>query len=186
MGTVFGVTMLLLSVTITAETLLRKLFSYSLGGVDELGGYAVAIGAPLAFAVALIRQCHVRINLLHARMPDRARAVLNALATLSMGILSLYLFYFTIGTVADTRTYNSIAQTPWATPLIYPQTVWLVAMGIFAVIGVVLSVKVLRLLARGDWDMLNRRYAPESVEEELEAELADLRQREARSGGGVE
>ena len=35
---VFGVTMLLLSFLVTAETLLRKLFSVSLGGVDELSG----------------------------------------------------------------------------------------------------------------------------------------------------
>ena len=33
---VFGVTMLLLSVAITVETVVRKAFSISLGGVDEL------------------------------------------------------------------------------------------------------------------------------------------------------
>ena len=35
---VFGVTMLLLSVAITVETVVRKAFSISLGGVDELSG----------------------------------------------------------------------------------------------------------------------------------------------------
>ena len=45
-GIIFGTTMIALSVTIVAEILLRKFFSFSLGGVDELGGYAVAIVAP--------------------------------------------------------------------------------------------------------------------------------------------
>jgi hypothetical protein len=54
---VFGVTMLLLSVAITVETVVRKAFSISLGGVDELSGYAIAVGAPMAFVVTRRRRC---------------------------------------------------------------------------------------------------------------------------------
>ena len=56
--------MLALSAAVTVETIVRKLFSVSLGGVDELSGYAIAIGAPLAFAVALIehRRGDIRIS----------------------------------------------------------------------------------------------------------------------------
>lgn len=176
-GIVFGVTMLALSVTITAETLLRKLFHYSLGGVDELSGYAVAICAPLTFAIALIRQSHIRINLLHVRLSMTPRAILNTIAMLSIGVLSLYLLWFTIDNVRDTYTYNSIAQTPWATPLIFPQAVWLVAMAAFAAVGLTLSIRVLVLLGRRDWQTLDRRFAPESIEDELEAELSDVAKR---------
>ena len=51
---IFGITMLSLAVLVTVETLVRKFFSISLGGVDELAGYSIAIGAPLTFAVALL------------------------------------------------------------------------------------------------------------------------------------
>lgn len=178
LGVIFGVTMIALSLAITAETLLRKFFSHSMGGIDELAGYAIAICAPLVFAVALIEQSHIRINLLHMRLSKKMRAVLNAFAMISMGLLAVYLFYFTIKTVQDTQTYKSIAQTPWATPLIYPQTVWLVAMGVFALIALIVLVKALILLARGDWSQLNRLYSPTSAQEELEAELDDLKKRE--------
>ncbi|PMR72444.1 TRAP transporter small permease subunit [Billgrantia endophytica] len=178
LGILFGAMMILLALLITLETIIRKVFSLSLGGVDELGGYAIAIAAPLAFCVAMVEQAHIRINLLHMRLPATVQAVLNALAALSLGLLAAFLLYFTVQTVQDTQAYRSIAQTPWATPLIYPQSVWLVAMSAFALAAFVLSAKALLLLARRDWKALNRRFGPSSAQDELEAELADLEKRE--------
>jgi TRAP-type C4-dicarboxylate transport system permease small subunit len=175
---VFGVMMMALSFAVAAETILRKFFSYSLGGVDELGGYAVAIAAPLAFLVAAIDQAHIRINVLHARMPRRARALLNVVATVSLALLALFLLYFTFRTVEDTLAYRSIAQTPWATPLIIPQSVWLVAMATFAIGMLAIAGHAVRLLLAGNWQALDRRFGPGSAEDELEAELADLKARE--------
>lgn len=175
---VFGTMMLALSFAIAAETVLRKFFSYSLGGVDELGGYAVAVAAPLTFLVTAVDQAHIRINVLHGRMPQRARAVLNAVATVSLALLALFLLYFTFRTVEDTLAYRSIAQTPWATPLIIPQSVWLVAMAAFATGMLVIAGQAARLLLTGDWRALDRRFGPGTAEDELEAELADLRARE--------
>ena len=40
----------------------RKLFSYSLQGVDEIGGYVVAITGTFGFAYALINRTHTRIE----------------------------------------------------------------------------------------------------------------------------
>ncbi len=178
LGIIFGSVMLLLAILITLETLIRKFFSLSLGGVDELGGYAIAIAAPLAFCVAMVEQSHIRINLLHMRLPTATQAVLNALAALSMGLLAAFLLYFTVQTVLDTQMYRSIAQTPWATPLIYPQVIWLIAMSAFSVAAALLSVKALLLLVKRDWKTLNRQFGPSSATDELEAELADLEQRE--------
>lgn len=178
LGIIFGILMLLLAVLITFETLIRKFFSLSLGGVDELGGYAIAIAAPLAFCVAMVEQSHIRINLLHMRLPTTAQAVLNALAALSMGLLAAFLLYFTVQTFLDTRMYRSIAQTPWATPLIYPQAIWLGAMTAFSLAAALLSVKAILLLLKRDWKSLNRQFGPSSATDELEAELADLEHRE--------
>ncbi|QJQ94663.1 TRAP transporter small permease [Halomonas sp. PA5] len=180
LGTLFGTMMILLALLITVETIIRKVFSLSLGGVDELGGYAIAIAAPLAFCVAMVEQSHIRINLLHMRLPSPVQAVLNAMAALSLGLLAIYLLYFTVQTVLDTHMYRSIAQTPWATPLIYPQSVWLVAMSAFALAAFILSVKALLLLVKRDWKALNRQFGPSSTQDELEMELADL---EKRDGG---
>lgn len=174
---VFGVMMLALSVTVAIETILRKVASVSLGGVDELSGYAIAIGAPLCFTVALIEQSHIRINLLHMRLPARAQAILNLFATLSLAALAVYLLIFTVRTVQETQTYQSIAQTPWATPLIYPQALWMITMAIFGLAAVILAGRALLLAARGNWQGLNREFGPDTVEDELKAELDDLERR---------
>jgi TRAP-type C4-dicarboxylate transport system permease small subunit len=180
-GMTFGAIMIVLSFAIAAETILRKFFSHSMGGIDELSGYAVAIVAPLAFLVAAYEQAHIRINILHGRLPVEARAALNVVATVSMGLLAVFLLYFTIKTVQDTLAYRSIAQTPWATPLIYPQTVWLVAMLSFAIGALVIAARAVLLAFRGDWQTLDRRFGPGSPQDELEAELADLKAREGAS-----
>ena len=177
-GITFGAIMIVLSFAIAAETILRKFFSHSMGGIDELGGYAVAIVAPLAFIVAAHEQAHIRINVLHGQLPLRARAWLNVVAAVSLSLLALFLLYFTFKTVQDTLAYRSIAQTPWATPLIYPQGVWLVAMASFAIGTLVIAARTVMLAARGDWQTLDRRYGPGSPQDELEAELADLKSRE--------
>ena len=176
---VFGAMMLALSATVAVETVIRKLFSVSLGGVDDLSGYAIAIGAPLAFAIALIEQSHIRINLLHMRMPLRARAVLNAVAAVALAVLAVYLMVFTVSTFLETRMFRSIAQTPWATPLVYPQSAWLVAMVLFAAPALWLAIRAALLLLRADWQRLDREFSPETVEDELKAELDDL---ETRAG----
>lgn len=179
LAVVFGAMMLALSAIIAVETVIRKLFSISMGGVDELSGYAIAIGAPIAFAITLIEQSHIRINLLHMQMPLRLRAILNAVAAITLAVLAVYLMIFTVRTFQDTRMFQSIAQTPWATPLIYPQTVWLVAMGLFVVPAVWLALRALAALLRGDWRCLDVEFSPETVEDELKAELEDLQHREA-------
>ncbi len=177
LGTIFGTLMLVLSAAVAIETVVRKLFSLSLGGVDELSGYAIAIGAPLAFTVTLINRAHIRINLLYMRLPEMFQSILNALAAITLGILATYLFVFTVRTVIDTYTYNSIAQTPWATPLIYPQVLWMISMAVFAIFATVLAVRSIQLAAKRRWSDLNREFHPVSVEEELKSELEDLKQR---------
>ncbi|MDO8883691.1 MAG: TRAP transporter small permease [Pseudotabrizicola sp.] len=182
LGIIFGMLMLLLSVAITAETLLRKLFSVTLGGIDELGGYAIAVAAPLAFTVALIGRGHIRINQVSRLFPRRVQAVLDVVAVVSFAALSLFFLHFAIQTVIDTYTYKSIAQTQWATPLIWPQTVWLIATATFPTAAVIFAFRAVVLLARGDWQGIARSYGTVGAAEELQEELDDLRRREVEAG----
>ena len=95
-GVIFGTIMVSLSLLITAEANLRKLFSFSLGGVDELSGYAIAIGAPLAFAVASIEQSNIRINLIYGHLPRDVQAILNLTTVLAIAVLALFFSYSAI------------------------------------------------------------------------------------------
>lgn len=173
----FGVMMLALAVLVTVETLLRKFFSISLGGVDELAGYSIAVGAPLAFVVALMQRAHIRINIVYIYMGPRLKAWVDYLSILSLGVMAVFLFGFTVKTVLETQAYQSIAQTPWATPLIYPQMVWLLAMVVFLLPALWLQVRAFKLLIGGRAKDLSEQFGPDTPEEELKAELDDLQRR---------
>lgn len=174
---VFGVLMLLLSVAVTIETVVRKLFSVSLGGVDELSGYAIAISAPLCFAVTLIDRAHIRIDLLYQRAGRGLRAGLDAASVVCLAALAVFLGVFTIRTVLETQTYQSVAQTPWATPLIYPQAIWMLAMLAFVLPALAMMWQLLALIGRGRWKDVSATLGPETVADELRAELEDLQRR---------
>ena len=59
LGTLFGLIFVALSLVVAVETLVRKVFNFSLQGADELGGYALAFGATIAFSLALMGKSHM-------------------------------------------------------------------------------------------------------------------------------
>jgi TRAP-type C4-dicarboxylate transport system permease small subunit len=183
LGTAFGLVFLGLSVVVTVETLARKLFNVSLQGADELGGYALAVGATLGFSIALLGRSHIRVDVFHERLPGWAQAGLNWLAAVSLAALALLLAYLAWFVIQDTQAYKSVAQTPWATPLVIPQTVWLIGLIIFAAIALGSALHATSLLLRGRLQLLDRDYGPRSTKEEVDEELADIR---ARGSAGQE
>lgn len=170
----FGVMLLAFAVLVTVDTIARKLLNFSFQGTDELGGYALAVGSSLAFTVALIERAHIRIDLLHGKLPARVQAVLNWLSSLLLAGFGVMLAWVCFGVITDTMAYRSTAATPWATPLIYPQAVWYAALVGFAVAGVLLALRASLLLVRGDIKQLNADFHPKGTLEELEEELEDL------------
>jgi len=174
---VFGWMFLALSVLVALETLSRKLFNFSFQGADELGGYALAVGSSLAFTVALIERAHIRIDLLHEHLPARVQALLNWISIVLLAALGLFLVRYGWLALRDTIAYGSTAATPWATPLIWPQSAWYASLSVFALVAVWLAVRATRLLIRGEITALNRDFHPKGALEELKDELQDLARR---------
>jgi TRAP-type C4-dicarboxylate transport system permease small subunit len=176
-STIFGVLLVLLSLLVTLDTLLRKFAGISLQGTDELGGYVLAVGSCLAFTVALVDRAHIRIDLLQGRLPAGAQAILNLLSAATTAALALILVRFAWNVLDDTVSYGSTAPTPWATPLIYPQALWFAGLVLFAASAVWLTVRGVLLAGRGEIGGINRELGPLTALEELEEELSDLKRR---------
>jgi TRAP-type C4-dicarboxylate transport system permease small subunit len=174
---IFGYMFLAFSIMVALETVLRKLANFSFQGVDELGGYALAVGATLAFSVAVIERAHVRIDLVHNWLPETLKAVMNWLAALSLALFGWLMVFLGWEVVADSISYKSTAQTPWATPLVYPQGAWLAAIAIFAFVPTWLTVRSVIWLLHGRADKVNEALDPRGTAEELEEELADMERR---------
>lgn len=175
----FGLIFVGLALAVALETVLRKLFNISLQGVDELGGYSLAVGGALAFAAALSARAHIRIDVVHDRLPRAARIALNVLAAVALAATAVALAWMAWISLSDSILFGSTAQTPWATPLRYPQTLWVAALALFAALSLVGVARVLTLLATGRLDRLDREFSPRGAREELEEEVADLKKRGA-------
>jgi TRAP-type C4-dicarboxylate transport system permease small subunit len=183
LATVFGGIFLLLSVVVVVETVSRKVFNTSLQGADELGGYALAVGSTIAFSLALMGRAHIRVDVFHEKFPRALQAALNWLSIVSLAVLGLFIAWVAWKVVGDTRQYGSTAQTPWATPLIWPQSVWYAGLAIFALVATGYAARATLLLASGRIDELNHDFHPKSAKEELKEELEDLAQRQTVEEG---
>ena len=185
LATVFGGIFLLLSVVVVVETVSRKVFNVSLQGADELGGYALAVGSTIAFSLALMGRSHIRVDVFHEKFPRALQAALNWLSIVSLAVLGLFIAWVAWKVIGDTRQYGSTAQTPWATPLIWPQSVWYAGLAIFALVATGYAARATLLLASGRIDELNHDFHPKSAKEELKEELEDLAQRQTAEVGAT-
>ena len=179
---IFGGTFLALAAVVTVETLARKLFNISLQGADELGGYSLAVGSTIAFSLALMGRNHIRVDVFHEMMPRGVQAFLNWFSIVSLAAFGIFVAWVATKVIADTMAYGSTAQTPWATPLIWPQSVWYAGLVIFALVATGYALRATGLLATRRIDTLNHDFHPKSAKEELKEELDDLANRQAAEG----
>jgi TRAP-type C4-dicarboxylate transport system permease small subunit len=178
---IFGAIFLVLSFVVTIETISRKVFNFSLQGADELGGYALAIGSTIAFSLALAGRNHIRVDVFHEMFSRRTKALLNWVSIVGLAAAAVLFVAVSLRVLRESLEYGSTAQTPWATPLIYPQSLWYLGLIFFMLVAVGFAIRATGLLFGGQLDELNVEFHPKSAKEELKEELDDFAQ---RSGAG--
>ena len=159
-----------LSIITCVEMLGRKLFSFSLQGVDEIGSYTYGIVGAFGFAYTLITRGQTRVDFLLKRFPPAGRALLNLLAMLSLAAFAALCLWRGAHVVLESVDLGSTAATPLATPMWIPQTIWIAGYAMFALVAVWAAIDALRLFAAGRTGELNERFGPQTLEEEIEAE----------------
>ena len=178
-----GALILLAALLIGVDIVLRRFFSASIGGADELAGYALAIGAAWSLAAALIDRAHIRIDTFYGLLPQRLRLALDFLG------LALFIGFFALvarhgwSMVLQSWTSGSRSQSALQIPTVIPQAIWFAGLALFVVIGVLLFVHALGLVLRGRSGEATRSISTRSAQEDLEEEVRDLRERQARGGG---
>jgi TRAP-type C4-dicarboxylate transport system permease small subunit len=183
LGTIFGLVFVALAFLVTVETIMRKVFNRSLQGADELGGYSLAIGATVAFSLAMMGRSHIRVDVFHDRLPKALQLLLNWLSVLCLAAFGVLMAWLAWYALQDSLAYRSVSQTPWATPLVYPQSAWLFGLTMFALVSLGYAIRATWLLARGRTAQLNREFGPRSTQEEVAEELEDLKTRSAADAG---
>ncbi|CAM5195967.1 hypothetical protein CDEF62S_01843 [Castellaniella defragrans] len=172
-----GWALLLLSLVITINVVLRKSFDYSIQGVDEYGGYCLAISSALGFSLALYDKAHIRVTIVTDYLPVPARAVSNFLALTVLLIVAVTLTSRALNVAITSHEMNAQAVSALGTRLDVPQGLWAAGLILFCLALFVQTIRAVRMLARRDWEAVNDAFGAEDVKEELKEELRDAQRR---------
>jgi len=178
-----GWILLVLSGLIVLSSVLRKFFGISIQGIDEYGGYILAILGSVGFSYTLIERGHIRIDTLRAWFGAEVQAIFDLIAILSLVFASMMLAIAATSLAAQSGRMQALASTVVGTPLVYPQGLWAAGLFFFAGLCLILAVRSALALFRRDWDFLRARIGSHSIEEEVSQEITAFRDRIGKSGG---
>ena len=156
-----------LSFLIVYEIFARKLFNHSLQGVDEIGGYVVAITGTFGMALAALERAHTRIDVLLLRLPARVQAGLNLLSYIALGLGAAFMGYMGWRTLDESLTFGSVSSSPLQVPLWIPQSLWMAGLVLFALSALWTALRGLLALRYG-LETADRVLAPPTVEDEID------------------
>lgn len=175
-----------LSLLIAVEVVGRKFFAFSLQGADEIGGYVLAFASAVGFSYAFLTKAHIRVDILHKRLPAAARAVFNVLALWLLTVFTVILAWRATSVAMESLALGAHAPTPLGTPLVGPQGVWAAALVVFALLTTGAALRASVLLLRGRIGEVTRRYDIASTTAEVEDEIDATRGRLAAGASSDE
>ena len=166
-----GGTLIVLSAfLVTLEVLLRKLFNVSLGGADEISGYAFGVATAFALSYALFERAHIRVDALMGVIPRVWHPIVNLFGLALLIGFALVVTTMVWGMVADTLQYGSRSITPMRVPLAIPQIPWLAGWILFCATGVLLGAVAISRMLRGDQAGVQDLIGVKSIDEHIEDE----------------
>ncbi len=172
-----GGLILLAAILIGVDVLLRRLLETSLGGADELAGYALAIGSAWALPAALLDRGHIRVDSLYNQFSLQIRVCLDLLGLVLFVAFMALLAWHAWGIVEQSFSVGARSQNALETPIVIPQMIWASGLIYFVFVGLLIGVQSLSRLAAGDTSAVVRLIATRSADDELADELRDLRVR---------
>jgi TRAP-type C4-dicarboxylate transport system permease small subunit len=173
-GAVVGGAMLLLaSILICVDVALRYTISKTLGGADELSGYALAIASAWGFSTALLTRSHIRIDTAYVRVGPRVRAALDLLNLVTLAGFMTLITWHGWGVVEQSWVSGSRSLSDLETPVIIPQALWFAGLVFFVLVAMLLLLRALRALIAGDlpkfFELIGSKSAVAEAEEEVRA-----------------
>jgi TRAP-type C4-dicarboxylate transport system permease small subunit len=173
-GAIVGGAMLMLAaIAICVDITLRYAFSLTLGGADELSGYALAIASAWGLSWTLLSRSHIRIDTLYVRVRARARAVLDIVSLVCFTYFIALVTWHGWGVLEQSWISGSHSMNELETPLVIPQTLWFAGLAFFVAVALLLLVRGLAAYVTGDlaklFELIGSKSAVAEAEEEVRA-----------------
>ncbi|HVZ51911.1 MAG TPA: TRAP transporter small permease [Pseudolabrys sp.] len=157
-----GVMLLAVSALVIVEITLRKFFETSIQGVDEISSYAMAVAFAWAMPFAILDRAHIRIDVIHAILPERMRAWFDLGSAIVFCLYMTILSYFALTLAWASYSDGTRSEGLLATPLVIPQSVWAVGLALSVPVLLYLIVAASRAVFAGDYDTARRLIGTES------------------------
>jgi TRAP-type C4-dicarboxylate transport system permease small subunit len=158
------------AVLVTAEVFLRKVFNFSIGGADEISGYAFGVATALALSYALFERAHIRVDALLGAFPKRLHGLINLFGMILLIGFAFVIVYNVWSMVGDTLENGSRSITPMRVPLALPQIPWLIGWMFFVFTGVLLCLVAIKRMLAGDTEGTQDLIGVKSLDEQIEDE----------------
>jgi TRAP-type C4-dicarboxylate transport system permease small subunit len=168
-----GLLILAAALLVSVDVTLRKLANTTLGGADELSGYALAIGSTWSFAFVLLARGHVRIDALYQHLPRKLAALCDLVAMVALLVFASLIAWHGAGVLAQSWDLGARSNSSLAVPLAVPQALWWIGYAGFVVCAALLLLRAAAAILAGDFAAANRLIGARSIEEEAADELAN-------------
>ncbi len=180
-----GGLILIAALLVATDVILRKLLSITLGGADELAGYALAVGSAWSYSAVLLKRGNVRVDAVYRLMPGFARGLLDLLAVASLGVLTGIFAWYGYEVFMTSWELGSRSNSELAAPLWLPQMLWWAGLTQCTLTALVLLVRATVAMASGDQAQFAGLVGARSIEEDAagEASHAADHEGEMRKGG---
>ena len=178
-----GILLIGSALLVTVDVITRKFLNVTLGGADELSGYAFCMATALALSYALVDRAHIRVDFLYRTFPTPLRRFADLLGLVMLLGFALIATIMAWNLLADTMKFGSRSITPLRTPLVYPQAVWFAGWVFFCVTAFVLIVATVLKIIGGDAVGANALAGIKSLDEQIDEEAPDARGRRSVEAG---
>jgi TRAP-type C4-dicarboxylate transport system permease small subunit len=144
-----GAGLLLCAGLVVLDVVLRRV-GMSLGGADDIAGYAMAIATSWGMAYALLELGHVRIDVLRSRLSGRLRAVFDLTALLALAATVTMIALRGWPVLERSILNGSRSNSAMQTPLAWVQAPWFAGWVWFALVAWLTFICALWLVFRHD------------------------------------
>ena len=167
-----GALLLASAILVSVDVTIRKLFGLSIGGADELSGYAFAIGVAWAFPFALLRRANVRIDALYQHLSARVAALLDLLALIALAVFVTVLARYAWEVLAASWRLDALSNSQLKVPLWIPQGLWFAGLALFFATTAILTLRASLALLSGDLATVRALAGARTIEEDAADEAA--------------
>ncbi len=173
-----------MSLFIALEVVLRKFFSVSTKGADELSAYTFAIICAWSVSYTFIKKGHIRIDFLYTKLPYFVQRIFDVLSFIALLSFVSPMMYYTFKTLYTSIVRLSKANTPLQTPMWIPQIFWFSGILFFFIVVTVFTFLSFKMAFKGQFKEIADFAGCPTLDEEIMGESGiDIKGNQFKDGG---